>query len=96
MSDRTIYILEPTALPRRREEPVPRLANGLGGKVVGILNNRWKSMDLLAQHFERMLPTRHGVTSVIIRTIPVSEAAPTALFDEMAQKVGLTVVGLAN
>jgi hypothetical protein len=96
MSDRTIYILEPTALPLRREEPIPRLANGLAGKVVGILNNRWKSMDLLARRFERILPTHHGVTGVIIRTIPVSEAAPPGLFDEMAQKVGLTVVGLAN
>jgi len=68
----------------------------LEGRVVAILNNRWKAMDLVAERFETALRRDHGVRDVLHRTIPISGAAPEALLDELGAQADVAVVGLAN
>ncbi len=91
-----LTILDPTGKPRPGSEPIPGPVATLQGKVVAILNNRWKSMDLVAERFEAALRRDHGVADVLQRVIPISAAAPAALLDEVAGRAALAVVGLAN
>jgi len=93
---RTITILDPTSAARPGADPIPGPVETLQGKVVAILNNRWKSMDLVAERFEAALRRDHGVADVLQRVIPISAPAPPALLDEVAGRAALAVVGLAN
>ncbi len=93
---RTVTFLDPTGSPRSRVAALPGPLPTLEGRVVAILNNRWKSMDLVAERFEAALRRDHGVREVLQRAIPLSGAAPVALLDEIGQRTDLAVVGLAN
>jgi hypothetical protein len=93
---RTITILDPTSAARPGAHPIPGPVETLRGKVVAILNNRWKSMDLVAERFEAALRRDHGVADVLQRVIPISAPAPPALLDEVAARAAVAVVGLAN
>lgn len=93
---RMLTILDPTAAARPGAERVPGPLPTLRGKVVAILNNRWKSMDLVAERFEAALGREHGVAEVLHRVIPISAPAPAELLDEVASRADLAVVGLAN
>jgi len=68
----------------------------LEGKVVAILNNRWTSMDLMAERFAQVLKEKYRVAEVIQRDIPIATRAPAALIDEVVAKSDLAIVGLAN
>lgn len=92
----TITILDPTARARPGSERVPGPVPTLEGKVVAILNNRWKSMDMVAERFAQALRAQHGVAEVLHRVIPISAAAPTQLLDEVAAHADVAIVGLAN
>lgn len=91
-----LTMLDPTAAARPGVEPLPGPLETLRGKVVAILNNRWKSMDLAAERFEAILRRNHGVAEVLQRVIPISAAAPTELLDEVAARADVAIVGLAN
>jgi len=92
----TITILDPTAQARPGRERVPGPVTTLDGKVVAILNNRWKSMDMVAERFGDTLRTQHGVAEVLHRVIPISATAPAQLLDEVAARADVAIVGLAN
>ncbi len=97
MSDaRMLTFLDPTGSPRSRIAALPGPLPTLEGRVVAILNNRWKSMDLVAERFETSLRREHGVREVLQRPIPLSGPAPEALLDEIGKRADLAVVGLAN
>ena len=96
MGGQRILILDPTGRAREGSVRIPGPLSRLEGKVVGIFTNRWKSMDLMAKHFERLLRARYRVAEVVTRAIPISEPAPAALLDEMAGTADLAIVGLAN
>jgi hypothetical protein len=93
---RQITILDPTARTRSRVERLPGPVESLQGRVVAILNNRWKSMDLAAERFEAALRRDHGVKDVLQRTIPATGPAPKELIDEVALHADVAIVGLAN
>ena len=92
----TVTFLDPTGAPRTRLGALPPALPSLEGRVVAILNNRWKAMDLVAERFETALRRDHGVRDVLHRTIPISGAAPEALLDELGAQADVAVVGLAN
>jgi len=92
----TITILDPTAQARPGRERVPGPLPSLEGKVVAILNNRWKSMDMVAERFAEGLRREHGVAEVLHRVIPISGPAPAELLDEVAARADVAIVGLAN
>ena len=93
---RTVTFLDPSGEPRTRLGALPGPLPTLEGRVVAILNNRWKAMDLVADRFEAALRRDHGVRDVLHRTIPISGAAPESLLDEVGKSADVAVVGLAN
>ena len=92
----TLTFLDPTARPRTRIGTLPAPLPDLRGRVVAILNNRWKAMDLVAEHFEAALRRDHGVRDVLQRAIPISGPATDAVLDEVGERAEVAVVGLAN
>jgi len=92
----TITILDPTAQARPGRERIPDPVSTLQGKVVAILNNRWRSMDMVAERFADALRRQHGVAEVLHRVIPISAPAPAQLLDEVATHADVAIVGLAN
>ena len=92
----TITILDPTAQARPGREPVPCPVPSLEGKVVAILNNRWKSMDMVAERFAEGLRREHGAAEVLHWVIPISAPTPADLLDEVAAREDVAIVGLAN
>lgn len=96
MAAGTIQILSPRAEARRVERPLAPPVAQLEGKVVAILNNRWTSMDLMAERFAQVLKEKYRVAEVIQRDIPIATRAPAALMDEVVAKSDLAIVGLAN
>ncbi len=93
---RRITILDPTSGPRSRLERMPEPLASLQGRVVAILNNRWKAMDLVAERFEASLRREHQVADVLQRAIPISGPAPDALLEEVAARADIAIVGLAH
>lgn len=92
-----LTILDPTGTPRPGGvERLPGPVETLRGKVVAILNNRWKSMDLVAERFETILRRDHGVAGVLQKVIPISAPAPTEMLDDVAARADVAIVGLAN
>lgn len=96
MGRQIISILDPTGLCAEKDERVLGPIGGLEGKVVAILNNGWKSMNLMAEIFEEELRKRYGVAKVITQPLPLAEPVPAAVLDELAQAAHLAIVGLAN
>ena len=92
----TLTFLDPTGITRGRIGVLPGPVPSLAGRVVAILNNRWKAMDMVAERFEAALRRDHGVRDVLHRTIPIAGAAPESLLDEVGARAELAVVGLAN
>ncbi len=92
----TLTILDPTSGPRSRVEAMPPAVDSFQGRVVAILNNRWKSMDLVAERFETVLRRDHGVADVLQRVIPATGPAPDAVLEEVAARADVAIVGLAN
>jgi hypothetical protein len=93
---RSVTMLDPTAQPRELAASAATRLRTLEGRVVAILNNRWKAMDLVAERFEVLLRREHRVAGVLQRVIPLSAAAPGTLLDEVASRADVAVIGLAN
>lgn len=91
-----ITILSPAAEAwRPTEATVPHLAD-LRGATVAILNNRWTSMNIIAEQISIILKEQYGVAEVFQKLIPLASAAPQETFDEVHARAQLAVVGLAN
>jgi len=91
-----ISLLSPAAEAWRPDETsIPRLAN-LRGARVAILNNRWTSMNIIAEQIAIVLKEQYGVAEVVEKLIPLASAAPEETFDEVKGQAQLAIVGLAN
>ena len=91
-----ITMLSPAAEAwRPLEATVPRMGD-LRGARVAILNNRWTSMNIIAEQIAIVLKEQYGVAEVFEKLIPLASAAPQATFDEVQERADLAVVGLAN
>lgn len=91
-----IVILDPTARPQAAPAAAAKGVDTLRGKSVAILNNRWKSMDLVAERFDEVLRREHGVREVLQRVIPATGPAPAAVLEEVGSRAEVAIVGLAN
>ncbi len=93
---RKISLLSPAAEAWRPvEATIPRIGD-LRGARVAILNNRWTSMNIIAEQISIILKEQYGVAEVFEKLIPLSSAAPQQTFDEVQERADLAVVGLAN
>lgn len=91
-----ITILSPAAEAwRPTESNIPHIAD-LRGATVAILNNRWTSMNIIAEQIGIILKEQYGVAEVFQKLIPLASAAPQETFDEVHARAQLAVVGLAN
>ncbi|MAF37516.1 MAG: hypothetical protein CL696_01305 [Chloroflexi bacterium] len=89
-------ILSPAAEAwRPMEDDVPHIAD-LQGTTVAILNNRWTSMNIIAEQIGIVLKEQYGVADVFEKLIPLASAAPQETFDEVEAKAQVAIVGLAN
>lgn len=91
-----LSILTPAAEAWRPiEATVPQLGD-LHGATVAILNNRWTSMNIIAEEIAIILKEQYGVAEVFEKLIPLASAAPQETFDEVEARAQLAIVGLAN
>ena len=91
-----LSILSPAAEAwRPMEGDIPHIAD-LQGATVAILNNRWTSMNIIAEQIGIILKEQYGVAEVFEKLIPLASAAPQETFDEVAERAQVAIVGLAN
>ena len=91
-----LSILSPAAEAwRPMEGDIPHIAD-LQGASVAILNNRWTSMNIIAEQIGIILKEQYGVTEVFEKLIPLASAAPQETFDEVVERAQVAIVGLAN
>ncbi len=89
-------ILSPAAEAwRPMEDDIPHISD-LQGTTVAILNNRWTSMNIIAEQIGIILKEQYGVADVFEKLIPLASAAPQETFDEVEAKAQFAIVGLAN
>ncbi len=89
-------ILSPAAEEwRPMEDDIPHISD-LQGTTVAILNNRWTSMNIIAEQIGIILKEQYGVADVFEKLIPLASAAPQETFDEVKAKAQVAIVGLAN
>ena len=89
-------ILSPAAEEwRPMEDDIPQISD-LQGTTVAILNNRWASMNIIAEQIGIILKEQYGVSDVFEKLIPLASAAPQETFDEVEAKAQVAIVGLAN
>jgi len=95
MADK-VSILSPAAEAwRPMQDDIPHIAD-LQGATVAILNNRWTSMNIIAEQIGIILKEQYGVADVFEKLIPLASAAPQETFDEVEAKAQFAIVGLAN
>jgi hypothetical protein len=89
-------ILSPAAEAwRPMDNNIPHIAD-LQGATVAILNNRWTSMNIIAEQIGIILKEQYGVAEVFEKLIPLASAAPQETFDEVEARAQVAIVGLAN
>ena len=92
----TMSILSPAAEAWRPvEDEIPYIED-LQGATVAILNNRWTSMNIIAEQIGIILKEQYGVADVFEKLIPLASAAPQSTFEEVEAKAQVAIVGLAN
>ena len=91
-----LSILSPAAEAwRPMEGDIPHIAD-LQGATVAILNNRWTSMNIIAEQIGIILKEQYGVAEVFEKLIPLASAAPQETFDEVVERAQVAIVGLAK
>jgi len=89
-------ILNPVAAPRAADVArAPHIAE-LAGKTVGILTNRWQSMDRMAERMALRLKERYRVREVRHYNIPINGAMAESVKTAVIAECDAVVVGLAN
>ncbi len=91
-----LAILSPAAEAWRPIETTIPQVDSLRGATVAILNNRWSSMNIIAEQIAIILKEEYGVAEVFEKQIPLASAAPQETFDEVKDRAQLAIVGLAN
>lgn len=92
----TLRILSPAAEAwRPMDDDIPTL-DGLQGKTVAILNNRWTSMNIISEQIAILLKENYGAAEVFEKLVPLASAAPHETFDEVEREAQAAIVGLAN
>ncbi len=96
-AENKIFVLDPTAPPRKLERELALRPEDLRGKTVGFLWNSKPNGDVLFGRLEDLLREKYEISGVQYRRKPTSSAPATeAVIDEMAASVDIAVVGLAD
>ena len=92
-----VDVLMPYAEPAEVEAGrlAPRLSS-LDGRTVGLVNNSWRCMHVVAGDLTRRLKAEHGVVEVIEHRISAAQTLPPPTLQEMAMACDAVIVGIGN
>jgi hypothetical protein len=65
------------------------------GRTVGIVNNSWRCMNVIADELSALL-TEHGVARIVERRISAAQTLPDDVLAELAADCDAVVVGIGN
>jgi len=92
----TIRVFDPSVQMKAERTIRKTVSHSLDGMRVAVLNNGWRSMDLMSRTFAKYFPERYGVAAVREWRIPTSNETPAALLEEVVATSDVAIVGLAN
>ena len=95
MANRLSILIPAAEAWRPMEGDIPHIAY-LPRSTAAILNNRWSSMNIIAEQIGIILKEQYGVAEVFEKLIPLASAAPQETFDEVNERAQFAIVGLAN
>lgn len=73
----------------------PRLPS-LAGRRIGLVNNSWRCMHVVAEELTRRLTAEHGVAEIVERRISAAQTLPPAVLEQMADDCDAVIVGIGN
>ena len=97
MTTRTIFVLDPTAPPRKLAHEMAPRKDDIRGQFVGFLWNGKPNGDTLFDRLEQLLREKYEIKGVIHRRKDTASIpAPQQVIDELAESADAVVVGLAD
>jgi hypothetical protein len=88
-----MLILDPIATIGDEKQQTRRLNDGIGGKVIGFIDNGKPNFHLLVDDLAELLTSKHGVAGVVRHrkrgSVPVMESA----LAEMSEKCDAVITG---
>lgn len=92
-----VEILMPYAEPSASQGGLvaPRLSS-LDGRTIGLVNNSWRCMNVVADELTRRLKSDHGVVEIVERRISAAQTLPPPMVEEIAGACDAVIVGIGN
>lgn len=91
-----VDILMPYAeRPGSHGAPMGTRLPSLDGRTVGLVNNSWRCMHVIADQLTRRL-VELGAARVVERRISAAQTLPEPLLEELASTCDAVVVGIGN
>lgn len=66
------------------------------GRTIGIVNNSWRCMNVIADELTTVLRADHGVARVVERRISAAQTLPEDMLEALAADCDAVVVGIGN
>jgi len=66
------------------------------GSTIGIVNNSWRCMNVIADELTTVLRADYGVAHVVERRISAAQTLPADMLAAMAADCDAVVVGIGN
>jgi hypothetical protein len=63
---------------------------------VGIINNSWRCMNVIADELTAQLKRDHGVTTIVEERISAAQTLPEDRLRSLAERCDAVVVGIGN
>jgi hypothetical protein len=73
----------------------PRLST-VHGRTIGIVNNSWRCMNVIADELTALLRDDYGVARIVERRISAAQTLPDDVLEAMAADCDAVVVGIGN
>ncbi len=92
-----VELLLPTAWdgPTTRVALAPRLVD-LERARVGLISNRWRSVEIMYDVFRTQLPERHGISATQSKYSTTTGPVLERDYQELVESVDAVIVGLGN
>lgn len=68
----------------------------LDGRVVGVVNNTWRCMDIITSELATQLPAQYGVRDVVEERVSSAQRVADERLDALAEACDAVVVGICN
>lgn len=90
----SVMLYDPSAPARQVRAPVPKMLSGLGGIVVGFIDNAKPNFNHLVDDLGELLMTRYGVVRMLKRRkSAASVPASDEVYRELAEQCDLVITG---